>query len=241
MNKRVLLEAESIAVERERIINEYSRREIEIADDLYALWQPGQSLILAERRRKAALLLHQGGVFPTSEDQCLEIGYGRLGWLGELISWGVKESNIHGIELDASRAEKAKSILPIADLRIGDAVDLPWEDNKFKLVIVSTVFSSILNSRIRELIAAEITRVLALNGTLLWYDIAVNNPNNKNIAKISSRDLRDLFPLLKGQIVTVTLAPPIARKVAPVSWLLASFLESIPFLHTHLLAVLKKN
>jgi len=241
MSKRAESHIESIAIERERILEEYARRDTEIKSDLYAPWQSGEILMLAERKRKAALMLHQNGVFPRDEDQCLEIGYGRIGWLGDLISWEVKEANIHGIELDASRAERAKNILPLADLRVGDAVNLPWEDNKFKIVIVSTVFSSILDLRIRNLVAGEITRVLAANGSLLWYDIAVTNPKNHNVKKISRREIKELFPLLKGQIKSVTLAPPIARKIAPVSWVLASILESIPLFHTHLLAVLHKK
>ena len=241
MNKRAASDAESIALERERIINEYLRRDTEIRSDMYAPWQPGEILMIAERKRKAALMLHQNRVFPKCEEQCLEIGYGRIGWLGDLISWGVKETNIHGIELDASRAERAKCILPLADLRVGDAVNLPWEDNKFKLVIVSTVFSSVLDSGVRNLIANEITRVLSMEGSLLWYDIAVNNPKNRNVKKINRHQIKELFPLFKGQFKTVTLAPPIARKVAPVSWLLASILESVPLFHTHLLAVLQKK
>jgi ubiquinone/menaquinone biosynthesis C-methylase UbiE len=207
---------------------------------LYAPWQPGELLLRSERKRLAAQMLYQAGAFPSARRQCLEVGYGTIGWLGELISWGVPETNLHGIEADASRAHCARAILPCADLRIGDACDLPWNDNSFQLVIASTVFTSIRDDRAQSQIAGEITRVLSPGGALLWYDFAVPSPRNPNVRRITRRKLRQLFPQLAGHIRSVSLAPPLARLVAPRSWTLAALLEAIPLLRTHLLAVLVK-
>ena len=230
-----------VAVERLRILAEYQRREREICSDFYAPWEPAEMLSRANRKRVAATLLHRSGVFPTVGDSCLEIGIGTLGWLGELISWGVHETDIHGIDLQASRVERAREILPGSDLQNGDASALPWADNSFHLVIASTVVSSILQQDVRRLVAGEITRVLMPGGALLWYDFAFNNPRNPHVRKVDRAELRELFPNLLGPIRTVTLAPPLARLVAPRSWALAVLLETIPFLRTHLLAVLKKT
>jgi ubiquinone/menaquinone biosynthesis C-methylase UbiE len=229
-----------VALERERVVAEFERREREIVDDLYAPWQPSAKFILVGRNRTAALMLHQAGVFPKSGDQCLEVGFGAVGWLAEMILWGVRESDLHGIDLSESRARKAHETLPLADLRVGDAVDLPWEDNSFHLVIASTLFTSILDSNVRRLVADEITRVLTPGGALLWYDFAFNNPNNAHVRKINRSELKSLFPKLTGRIRSVTLAPPLARLIAPRSWTLATVLEAIPLLRTHLIAVLIK-
>ncbi len=90
------------------------------------------------------------------------------------------------------------------------------------------------------MVADEITRVLAPGGALLWYDCSVNNPRNANIRKVGRKHLIQLFPKLSGKIKTVTLAPPLARFVAPRNWTLATLLGSLPLLRTHLLAVLVK-
>lgn len=144
--------ADFVAVERERIQLEYQRRSQEENLDLNAPWQPSAWFMLDGRNRTAAVMLHRMGVFPKSGDQCLEVGFGSLGWLSELIGWGVRESDLHGVELDPSRALKARQILPVADLRTGDAVDLPWSDGTFQLAISSTLLTSILDQNVRRLL-----------------------------------------------------------------------------------------
>lgn len=234
-------QADFVAAERERVQLEYQRRAREVRSDLYAPWQPSARFMLESRNRTAAAMLHRLGVFPQSGDQCLEVGYGTLGWLSELIGWGAKESDLHGIELDPGRAAKAREILPAADLRTGDAVELPWDNDTFQLAVASTLFTSVLDPNVRRLIADEITRVLAPGGALLWYDFAYNNPRNPNVRGIGRAEIKQLFPTLAGKIRTVTLAPPLVRLIAPRWWTLATFLEAIPLLRTHLIAVLIKG
>jgi ubiquinone/menaquinone biosynthesis C-methylase UbiE len=231
----------AIAAEQARILAEYRRREREIDADLYAPWQAATSFMRAGRSRLAARMLKDAGVFPAPGDPCLEIGYGSLGWLGELVAWGVREASLHGIELDPTRARRAAEILPGADLRVGDATRMPWATASFRLVIASTVFSSILDAAVREAVAVEVLRVLAPGGAVLWYDMAVNNPRNRNVRGIGRRELSTLFPALRGKIRSVTLAPPLARWSAPRSWILAEVLEAIPLLRTHILGVLVKR
>jgi len=55
---------------------------------LYAPWLPESLLVKSGRSRVAAMMLHRVGVFPKSGDPCLEVGFGWLGWLGTLLSWG---------------------------------------------------------------------------------------------------------------------------------------------------------
>jgi ubiquinone/menaquinone biosynthesis C-methylase UbiE len=132
-------------------------------------------------------------------------------------------------------------VLPLADLRVGDATALPWESNSFQLVVASTVLTSILDQEVRALVANEITRVLGPGGALVWYDFAFNNASNPSVRKVNRAELKRLFPQLAGRIRSLTLAPPLARMVAPRSWVLATILEMIPFLRTHLFAVLVKS
>lgn len=197
--------------------------------------------MVEERIRLAESLLRRAGVFPDSEGRCLEVGCGSVGWLGQLTAWGVKETNIHGIELDPLRAQQAGASLQKADIRTGDAAQLPWPEKMFNLVIASTVFTSILDQRVRQIVAGEISRVLDIGGALLWYDFRVNNPRNRHVRKVSRDELLSLFPKLSGEIKSLTLAPPLSRFLVPRSPALAILLSSIPALRTHLLAVLVKQ
>jgi ubiquinone/menaquinone biosynthesis C-methylase UbiE len=207
----------------------------------YAPWLPDSLLVKATRSRAAALMLHRAGVFPKAGDPCLEVGCGWLGWLGTLLTWGVRERDLHGIDIDTVQVNRGREVLTLADLRVGDASNLPWESNRFRLVVASTLFTSLLDQNVRHQAANEITRVLAEGGALLWYDLAVNNPRNPTVRKVNRRELRRLFPRLTGEIRSATLAPPLARLVAPRSWALATLMEAIPLLRTHLLAVLVKH
>lgn len=231
------------AIERDslRVRAEFRRRDAEIKDELYAPWQPGEMLMLSERKRIAASGLKKIGSFPGPGKRCLEIGYGRLGWLADLISWGVREPDLYGIELDPERAAHANAALPKADLRVGNAATLPWESGYFDLVIVSTVFSSVLGEVVRGSISAEISRVLAPSGAVVIYDIAVNNPRNSNLRRVSRSEVRSLFDGFSCRFQSVTLAPPIARIVAGKSFPLAVILSSVPLLRTHFLAFLVKG
>jgi len=196
--------------------------------------------MLAERRRVAIELLGASGVQLTAESQCLEVGYGFQGWLTDLLHWGVNEPNLAGIELDPERALRAAELLPSADLRVGDATDLPWEDDSFDLVVVSLVFTSVLDPAVRKRIADEVTRVLKPGGFLLWYDFRVNNPFNDNVRKVNRAELRGLFPRLTGRIRSLTPLPMLCYALAPWAWFLPAMAGMVPFFRTHLLAVLRK-
>jgi Methylase involved in ubiquinone/menaquinone biosynthesis len=236
----MVVETSLFDAERRRILTEDRRRDAEIGDR-YAAWQPGEIFMKEGRRRRAALLLKRSGVFPGPGDPCLEVGCGRLGWLADLIAWGVRETDLHGVELDSERLERAQLALPAADLRVGDGAELPWPDGSFRLLIASTLFTSILDPEVRRRVAGEIVRVLAPGGALLWYDFAVNNPANPNVRRVTRRELARLFPSLSGPIRSVTLLPILARAVAPRCWTIATLLEAIPFLRTHLVAVLRRE
>jgi hypothetical protein len=228
------------AAERDRILAENRRREAEVSVGLYAPWDPAEALARSERRLAAALLLHRAGAFPRRGDACLEVGHGSLGWLGDLLSWGLREVDLHGIELDPARLERARESFPSADLRGGDAAELPWPAGTFRLIVASTLFTSILDPARRRAVAGEIERVLATGGALLWYDFATDNPRNPHVRAVSRGELRGLFPGLRGEIRSATLAPPLSRAVAPRSLSLAKLLGAVPFLRTHLLGVLRK-
>ena len=72
---------------------------------------------------------------------------------------------------------------------------------------------------------------------LPWYDFTFDNPKNANVKGVGKREVSELFSPWKCRFRTVSLAPPIARRIVPVSWFLAEALETFfPFLRSHVIA-----
>src|SRR5439155_24926835 len=109
---------EFVATEIRRIRSVYQRRDRELPSELYAPWQPASILSCCGRKQLAALMLHQAGIFPRRAEACLEVGYGSRGWLGDLITWGGRETKLHGMALKPTRARCAQESLPLADLGV---------------------------------------------------------------------------------------------------------------------------
>lgn len=206
----------------------------------YAPWEPAAIYLDAARRRAAARMLHRAGVFPGLGTRCLEVGFGTVGWLAQLLDWGVGERDLHGVERSEACVRHLAQRLPLADLRVGDAEALPWPDDHFDLVVASMVFSAISGRAHRLLVAAEIARVLAPGGVLLWYDIAVGNPCNSGFARVGRSELARLFEGWPGEVRSIGLAPPVARAVVPRSWTLATIVDAIAPVHPFLVAVLAR-
>jgi hypothetical protein len=75
--------------------------------DRYAPWMPAAVYLDTTRLRIAAELLHACDAFPTSGARCLEVGCGELGWLAHLIGWGVRECDLHGVDVSAEHVRRA--------------------------------------------------------------------------------------------------------------------------------------
>jgi len=169
----------------------------------------------------------------------LEIGCGNGQWLAEFVALGFAPGKLHGVELSAVRAAEAAARLPGVDARQGDASSLPWADGAFDIVFQSTVFTSIPDPTAKRRVAAEMRRVCRPGGLVVWYDFAFDSPNNPEVKGVKAREVRELFAPWKARVWKVTLAPPIARRLAPLSWTAAELLETCcPFLRTHLLAAI---
>jgi len=227
--------------EAERILREFERRERVIPSDYYSLARPGVLFGYTERVRNTIRALERSGAWPPAGFDICEVGCGAGDWIADLIHWGADPARIAGIDLSEARLAKARQRAPQADLRAGDAAALPWPDRSFDLVIQSTVFTSILDTQVRREVAAEMLRVLRPSGLILWYDFFRNNPRNHNVRGVPDAEIRALFPGCRADLQRTTLAPPVARVVAPLSWTLALWLEKVPLLRTHYLGVIRRG
>jgi hypothetical protein len=93
----------------------------------------------------------------------------------------------------------------------------------------------------KQQVASEMLRVVRRDGLILWYDYHVNNPWNPDVQGIKKREISCLFAGCDIDLRRVTLAPPLARWIAPRSWLLAYLLEKIPLLCTHYIGIIRKR
>jgi hypothetical protein len=85
--------------------------------------------------------------------------------------------------------------------------------------------------------ASEMRRLLKPTGHIIWYDFWLN-PTNPQTRGIRQPEIRQLFPDCAIAFSRVTLAPPIARRLVPVSWIAAAALERLALLNTHFLALI---
>ncbi|WPH13988.1 class I SAM-dependent methyltransferase [Variovorax paradoxus] len=181
------------------------------------------------------------GWFDLERRRLIEVGSGSGGNLLELLRLGFDPSNLRGVELLPERHAQARRFLPEAiALHLGDAMKLPVDAESHDAVLVSTVFSSILDDVFQQQLADTLWGWVKPGGGVLWYDFTLNNPRNPDVHGVPLRRVRELFP--RGRVVSrrVTLAPPIARRVTRVHPSLYTFFNAIPLLRTHVLAWIEK-
>lgn len=227
--------------ELDRIRDEYQRREREIGSDFYSMQRPSNLFVRHGQERALLRALESSKCLPLEGKRILEVGCGRGQWFVTFECLGANRDRLAGIELDAERGQACAERFPLADIRIGDAATLPWEDGTFDIVFQSTVFTSVLDSELKATLAKEMLRVKKAGGILLWYDFHCNNPRNANVKGIGRHEISQLFPDCDIWLRRATLAPPIIRKLVPISWTFAALMESLSFLNTHLIGHIKEH
>jgi ubiquinone/menaquinone biosynthesis C-methylase UbiE len=232
--------AEYLHIEEERIRSAYAKR---LKNDLrYSFSNPGHLFFIQQREKSFIRLLERNGCFFLANRKILEIGCGNGSLMREFVKWGALPENVTGVELLTDRVDEAISLCPKGMQIIqGNTAKLSFVDQSFDIVLQSTVFTSVLEKRMKAQMAAEMCRVLKPDGLILWYDYHMDNPKNPDVKGITSREIRELFPECVIQLQRATLAPPIARLLAPYSWILCYFLERVPWLCTHYVGVIRKS
>jgi ubiquinone/menaquinone biosynthesis C-methylase UbiE len=223
-----------------RIQREYTRREAEIPAGFYDLARPANYFAHCRLARRIAAMLDSAGLLPLEGRKIADIGCGTANWLLEFIQWGARPEDLFGIDLNAGRIEQARAKIPAGRFETGGASELSLASGSFDLACQFTAFSSVLDDSMRHSMASEMIRILKPNGAIIWYDLRVGNPGNSAVAPIGKEAAQSLFPGCRIDVERVTLAPPLARLVAPHSWMLAFFLERIPFLRSHNLMLIRK-
>lgn len=169
---------------------------------------------------------------------CLDVGSGTLFWPEQLVAMGMDRSRITGVDLLAWRLKEGLAKGYRIDAVAGSADRLPFPTANFDVVTQFTMMTSVLDLPLKREIAAEMIRVLRPGGYIFWYDFRYTNPANHEALGIGRRQLRLLFPGQEIALESVTLLPPLARRIpASMAWLL-KFVHRCHILRTHYLAVI---
>ena len=228
------------ALEIDRIKEVYAQRKKVVPEERYSFFSRANLFIVQTRERAILNLLDSNRIAPIKTKVILDVGCGKGQLLREFIKYGARPKNLYGVDLVVDRSEEAKSISPNIDFRCVNAEKLPYENNTFDLALSFTLFTSILNEKMKQNIAFEMLRVLKPEGFILWYDFHINNPKNPDVRGIKRKEIYELFPNCEISLEKITLAPPLTRAIAPYSWLACYLLEKIPLLRTHYLGIIKK-
>lgn len=231
----------NVDIEETRIKEAYERRALLSNAVRYTYFDRANLSLIQEREGLVLALLQRLGREKLDRMRMLEVGCGGGFWLRQFIQWGCLPEKVCGVDLLPDRIEAARRGLPAAvHLTCGSATRLNFPDETFDLMLQSTVFSSILDRSLCRQIAIEMLRVLKPNGLLLWYDLRVGNPANLDVRPIRKAEILSLFPSCRIRLQRITLAPPIARRIAPLVPSLYPLLSGLKLFCTHYLAAIEK-
>lgn len=236
-NRAVL--TDSLDTDDDLVRQHYKRRELKGMSAFYDDARPEVKMQVAEREALVAGFLWRRGFNDRSQLRILDVGCGSGRELQRWAQSGVESWNLSGIDLMEARVGEARARLSAADIRVGPAQALPWADGSFDIVCQYMAFSSMPSRQGRQAAAAEIARVVAPTGFILWYDFWIN-PLNHETTPLGLSEVRGLFPRFVLETHRVTLAPPLARRLAPRLPLLSRWLHRVPALRSHYLVFLTR-
>jgi SAM-dependent methyltransferase len=219
-------------------------RGYEESADRQAAWDPanrGNRAMVAELDEALVAVLERAGAGPRGTGHVLDLGCGRGRLLGALLARGAAPGRLHGVDLLADRVADARVRLPGVDIRQGDGRVLPLPDRTMAAVVMCTVLSSVPGAAMRAAIVGEALRVLVPGGVLVVYDLRVRSVRNRAVRPVGPATLAALAPACEVRARSITLAPPIARRLGRATGRLYPALAAVPALRTHVLAEVRPS
>jgi len=93
----------------------------------------------------------------------------------------------------------------------------------------------------RHRMAEEMLRVVKKTGFIIWYDFFVDNPWNSNVRGVRKAEITRLFPNCSIDLDRVSLMLPLAKFLAPWSWLACHLLSRLRLFNTHYIGLIPKK
>jgi len=214
----------------------YRSRDINLSHGAQSVYN-----ILDGSQRQAMILkmLRKNGVTSLSNQKVVDFGCGTAARLRNFLDLGAKPENLYGIDLSDKRIQYAKYLHPNFHFSKGDASQTEFESNFFDIVVNSTMFSSILSDSLSMKISSEIKRVVKNDGIIIWYDLRVNNPWNKNVRGYTKSMILSHFKDCSVELKSITVVPLITKKFN-IPIVIFKLLQYIPIFHTHYIAIIRK-
>ncbi|MGE5860543.1 MAG: class I SAM-dependent methyltransferase [Ignavibacteria bacterium] len=201
------------------------------------------AIFMGEQEKERALIkwINYAGLRPLEHKKLIEIGAGSGKNILEFIKLGFLPENLTANELLSERFSNMRKIIPqnVTILK-GNALELNLRGESFDIVFQSMVFSSILDKEFQNALAEKIWSWIKPGGGVLWYDFTFDNPRNKDVAGISYKNIKELFPQGRIKKWRITLAPPLSRIGTNPSSKFYYFFNLFPFLRAHLLCWIRK-
>ena len=191
--------------------------------------------IHAERSEQLASVL--AGLDLGPDHRVLDLGCGRGDLLDDLGAAGVSPDQVMGIDLLPDRLGPARARGLGAVVASGVALPLP--DQSIDLVLAFTLFSSLTDPAVRDAVARELARVLRPGGAVVVYDLRLPNPTNRHLRPLPRSGLTRLFPGWAQDGSTLTVLPPLSRRLAPDPGRRYRRLAAIAALRSHRMTVLR--
>jgi SAM-dependent methyltransferase len=220
------------ARDRQQLRDHYAHLRDPTYANRWSLENPGNRAILEERNE---ILSHSGPAAETAlQPRVLDLGCGAAS-----IVPGVEGSMLIGIDLLLERLVDDNHG-DYVGLVNGDGCQLPFANESLDVILLFTVLSSVVALDARESIAAEAARTLRSGGRVIWYDMRYRSPGNRAMAPVSRRSLKRLFPSFRHELRSLTVLPPVARKLGSRTSTIYPMLTRVPFMRSHLGGVLIK-
>ena len=122
--------------------------------------------------------------------------------------------------------------MPGAEIREGDARELPFASGSFDVVTLFTVLSSLGSTTAVRQALAEARRVLAPNGVLLVWEPRIGNPFNRDVRLIGWPLLAANLPP-RQEVRLTTVVPAVARRLGRLTGTAYPRLAAVDRLLTH--------
>jgi ubiquinone/menaquinone biosynthesis C-methylase UbiE len=202
--------------------------------------RPGNLWIEREREKACLALLRAHLPKPLEQCRILDLGCGHGELLHRFNVLGVPGENLVGVDLLPDRIETAARTYPNITFSQANAEKLRMPDGCFDVVICFALFSSILDQEMARNVAREAMRVTADQGCIVWWDLRLGNPMNPHVRGMGKGRIQQLFPGAHLQVRTLTLLPPVARRLGPFTSILYPILAKLP-LRSHLVGLISRK
>lgn len=207
----------------------------------YRLWDTGNPGFARISQERAGLLvsLLRRSLDPRTGASILDLGCGN-GDAARLLAANAPDARYVGVDLMPELVHAARQRYPHHRFEVASAHALPFDDGEFDVVLALTLFSSLPSRLLEHAVAAEVSRVLRDEGWLIWYDLRYRSPQNRSVHALPPKRIRALFPGWRAELRTVTLIPPLARRLGWTTEFAYPLLLKIPPLRSHLMGRLQR-